>query len=494
MAFSRMLMGCTAPLALAGCAAGGLTNTAPVTPGQAAPISVTERQQGSEARTGILNEYNGAYTRGPTGYVTNVARRIAVQSGLSSDPGAFTVTVLDSSVDNAFATPGGYVYVTRGLLALMNDEAELAAVLGHEVGHVAARHSQKRQAAAQRNSIFGALGQVLAGAVLGDSGFGQLLGRAAGTGSQLATLGYSRSQESQADQLGVDYLNGAEYDTDALASMLTSLNSQQQLDQQISGDTRSVPAWASTHPQSGERIQAALAEARRIGGTEQPRNRDAYLSAIDGLLYGDNPDNGIIDGRDFLHPKLGIAFTIPQGAQMQNNAQAVTISGQNMQAQFGTGSYSGSLPNYIQQVLKSLGGSGATLSGGQVQRTTINGFPTAYAQTRASTQSGSVDVTIFAYEASKSRAYHFVVLTPAGQWLGTAQGMVQSFRKLSNADASKVKPRYVRIVTVKSGDTASSLAARMAFDDDQLQRFYVLNGIPQGATLHTGDKVKIVTY
>jgi len=494
MSFARILMGCAAPVALAGCAAGGLTGTAPVTPGQAAPISASERQQGSQARTGILNEYNGAYTKGPTSYVTRVGQRIATQSGLSSNPDAFTVTILDSPVDNAFATPGGYVYVTRGLLALMNDEAELAAVLGHEVAHVAARHSQKRQQAAQRNSIFGALGQVLAGAVLGDSGFGQLLGRAAGTGSQLATLGYSRSQESQADQLGVDYLKTAGYDTDALASMLTSLSDQQQLDQRISGNTRSVPAWASTHPESGQRVSAALAEAQQVGGTDQPRDRDAYLSAINGLLYGDDPDNGVIDGRDFLHPKLGIAFTIPQGAQMQNSAEAVTVSGQNMQAQFGMGQYSGDLANYVQKVLQSLGGDGANLPAAQIQRTTINGFPTAYTQTRANTQSGAVDVSVFAYEASNSRAYHFVVLTAAGQGLGAAQSMIQSFRKLSAAQAAKIKPKYVRIVTVKSGDTASSIAQRMAFDDYKLERFNVLNGIPDGATLRTGDKVKIVTY
>ena len=494
MKFARILTGCAAPIALAGCAAGGLTNTPPVTAGQAAPITSAERQQGTEARTSILNEYNGAYTKGPTAYVTRVAQRIATQSGLSSNPDAFTVTILDSPVDNAFATPGGYVYVTRGLLALMNDEAELAAVLGHEVGHVAARHSQKRQAAAQRNSIFGAIGQVVAGAIAGNSGLGQLLGQAAGTGSQLATLGYSRSQESQADQLGVDYLKTAGYDTDALASMLTSLNAQEQLQQQISGDTRSTPAWASTHPQSGQRIQAALAEARQVGGTEGERGRDAYLSAIDGLLYGDNPDNGIVEGRDFLHPKLGIAFTIPQGAQIQNSAQAVTIAGQNMKAQFGMGQYSGDLANHIQQVLQSLGGSGQTIQMPQVQRTTINGFPTAYAQTRASTQSGAVDVSVFAYQASGNRAYHFVVLTPAGQGLGAAQGMVQSFRKLTSADASRIKPKYVRVVTVKSGDTASSIAQRMAFDDYKLERFNVLNGIPQGATLRAGDKVKIVTY
>lgn len=492
MSVKRILSTTIAPLALASCA-GGLGSTPPVTPGQTAPISATERQQGAQGRTEILNEFGGEYAGRQENYAATVARRVAVQSGLSSDPKAFTVTLLDSPVDNAFATPGGYVYVTRGLMALMNDEAELAAVLGHEVGHVAARHSQTRQQAAQQNGLLGVLGQVLVGATLGNSGLGQLLAQGIGTGTQLATLKYSRSQESQADELGVDYLKGANYDTDALASMLADLAAQNALDQQISGNARTTPEWGSTHPDPASRVRAALAKAQALGGTDLPRNRDAYLSAIDGMLYGDDPKQGIIDARDFLHPTLKIAFTVPAGFTMQNGAQAVTIAGPNTQAQFGSGSYSGNLESYVGSVLRQLAGNNSAVPAGNVQRTTVHGIPAAYTQVRANSGQTPVDVTVFAYDLN-GKAYHFVVLTPAGQGLGAAQSMIESFRPLAASDASRIKAKYLRVVTVKSGDTPATIASRMAFDNYKLERFLVLNGLSPNATLRAGDKVKVVTY
>ncbi|MBA4047858.1 MAG: peptidase M48 Ste24p, partial [Sphingomonas sp.] len=130
------------------------------------PITPQERAQGTAANGGIVDQFGGAYTGRQNAYVEAIARKVAVRSGLSTDPNAFTVTVLDSPIDNAFAVPGGYVYVTRGLLALANDEAELAGVLGHEVGHVAARHSRKRESAATRNAILAMLGQMAVGAVI----------------------------------------------------------------------------------------------------------------------------------------------------------------------------------------------------------------------------------------------------------------------------------------------------------------------------------------
>ncbi len=156
-------------------------------------------------------------------YVISVGKNIAVQSGLGNARDDFKVALLNSSVNNAFAIPGGYVYVTRQLVGLMNNEAELAAVLGHEVGHVAARHSAKRQQTAQQNALLGVLGQVLSGVLFGNSALGQIGQEISSTVPQLATLKYSRSQELEADQLGIQYLNSAGYDPRAMASLLQSL-------------------------------------------------------------------------------------------------------------------------------------------------------------------------------------------------------------------------------------------------------------------------------
>ena len=163
------------------------------------PITAAEAQQGAEYHPQFIAEFGGEMTGPQARYVQQVGQNIAVQSGLATTPTAFDVTLLNSSVNNAFAVPGGYVYATRQLVTLMNNEAELAAVLGHEVGHVSARHSARRQAAAQRNQLLGLLGAVIGGAVLGSPDLANLSLQ----GSQLLTLRYSRGQELEADQLGV---------------------------------------------------------------------------------------------------------------------------------------------------------------------------------------------------------------------------------------------------------------------------------------------------
>lgn len=494
--FRKLLMATAAPLALTACAGGlgGFGGAPAVEAGAAAPISQSERQQGQQLDPQITAEFGGPYSGAQAGYAAQVGQRIAVESGLSASPEAFDVTLLNSPVNNAFAIPGGYVYVTRQLMALMNNEAELAAVLGHEVGHVAARHSQQRQSVAQRNAIIGVLGQVLAGAVAGDSQIGQILGQGIGTGAHLATLGYSRSQETQSDDLAIAYLVDAGYDPNALATMLASLAAQNQLDQIIrTGEARSIPEWSSTHPDPASRIQRAQSMAAQTGATGIT-NRDGYLSAIDGMLYGDDPAQGVIDGRDFLYPSARFAFTIPQGFTMQNGTQAVSISGPNAKAQFSTGQYSGNLDSYVGSVIRALGGQGQTAPQTTIRKTRVNGIDTAYTQFTATSNQSRVDVTVFAYALSGNQAFHFVTLSPAGQGLGAMEPMVQSFRRMTANEAAAVKPRYVRVVTVRSGDTVNGLAQRMAFDDYKVERFTVLNGLSQNATLRAGQKVKIVTY
>ena len=464
---------------------------------QTSSISANDKATGAKANPQLLAEYGGAFSGPQAAYVTRVGRRIAVQSGLSNSQSDFTITLLNSPVNNAFAIPGGYVYVTRQLTGLMNDEAELASVLGHEVGHVAARHSQKRESRSRRNSILGTLGQVLVGAVAGDSGLGQLLSRGVGTGAQLATLRYSRSQEIQADDLGIRYLAGAGYDPLAASTMLASLQAQTNLDAQTRGQAeRGTPAWASTHPDPGARVANARAVAAKVGGPTtsgaRVRNRDAFLVAIDGLLYGDDPSQGVIEGERFIHPDLRIAFTAPQGFALSNGTQAVTVSGTGGQAQFAGGAIgTGGLPAYIDTVFRGIGATG-TVAQDAVRATTINGFAANIVSTTAQTQSGSADVTVVAYQASPTAAYHFVTITPAGQGLGPFSGMVQSMTRLTAAQAAAVKPRRIQVVTVGARDTIDSLARRMAYTNLQRERFLVLNAMGAGDRLVVGSRVKLV--
>ena len=422
-------------------------------------------------------------------YVVSVGKNIAVQSGLGGAREDFTVTLLNSSVNNAFAIPGGYVYVTRQLTGLMNNEGELAAVLGHEVGHVAARHSAKRQQTAQQNQIFGVLGQILSGVLLGDSALGRIGQQISSTVPQLATLRYSRGQELEADELGIQYLSTAGYDTRSMATLLSSLAAQNSLDAQLQGRDARMPEWASTHPDPASRVQTALQKAGADAAGVV--NRDTFLNRIDGIMYGDDPKQGVIEGSSFIHPEFRLRFTAPDGYYMVNGAAAVSINGQTGKAQLSTARYSGNLDSYIRQVFQALGGSEQTLAPQSMERTTVNGIPAAYGMARVNNGQQEVDVVVYAYEFANDRAFHFAAIAPAGQ-ANVFNPMFASMRRISTAEANAVTPRRIDVVTVRSGDTVSSLAARMGYDDAREARFRVLNGLSSSDGLRAGDKVKLV--
>lgn len=455
---------------------------------QAQSISATDKRTGAEAHPQLVQQFGGAMKGPAADYVTRVGRKIAVQSGLSNSERDFTVTLLDSSVNNAFAIPGGYVYVTRGLLALMNDEAELASVLGHEVGHVAARHGAKRQQTATITQVLAGI----VGAVAGNSGVGSLVGKGAGVGADLITKGFSRTQEYQADDLGVRYLARAGYDPLASADMLDLLGDQQSLEARVSGKSNALPTWASTHPNSADRVKRAQGKARESGAAGRgARNRDALLDAVDGMVWGDDPAKGFADGREFKLPAQRLAFSVPQGFTVNNADDAVTISGSGAQASFTGGRIgSGGLDDYIGQVFDGMGAKGQR---GEFRGGKANGIDFRYAFTSANSNAGQLDVGVFAYRPdNSSTAYHFVTLARSGQGIGPFQPLVESMRRMSAAEASGVRPLKVRVLKVKTGETADTFARMMAFSDAQLDRFLVLNGMERGETLRPGQRVKVI--
>ena len=243
-------------------------------------ISASDKATGAQANPQLTAEYGGAYTGPQAAYVTRVGQRVAVESGLSNARGDFIVTLLNSPVENAFAIPGGYIYVTRQLLALMNSEAELASVLGHEVGHVAARHSAKRNTRAQIGGIAAAIAGQLTGSSLASRGVGAV--------SQLYTLGFSRQQEYEADGFGVRYMTAAGYTPYAAADILEQLNDEVALGGTISGKQTKQPGFLSTHPNGPDRVARArkLAEATNKPDTTD-RQDAAFLRMLDGLPYDD---------------------------------------------------------------------------------------------------------------------------------------------------------------------------------------------------------------
>lgn len=460
------------------------------------PFSEKEKAAGAKYHPEIMKEFGNAYESPQTAYVVKVGKKIALQSGLASSENDFTVTFLNSPVNNAFAIEGGYVYITRQLAALCNSEAEMAGVLGHEVGHTSARHSKKRQ---QRSTIAGILGAIgtIGGAVLGDNGglagaLGGLAKEYSGTLAQLFTLSYSRSQEEEADDLGIQYLSKAGYDPSALSDMLRSLALQTSVDGKAAGHLGGpVPEWASTHPDPAKRVVRAATNAKKYPAATF-RNADGHLKAIDGMLYDDDPKEGVIDGLEFIHPGLKLKFSAPTGFGLANSTQAVSINGSGGQALFRQQAYSGNKQAYIDEAFKAVVGKDQAITASAITETTVNGIPAFTSTADVTTQNGVVRLTVYAYEFASDQVYHFVTMAPANTAPFTA--MYQSVTRITQKEADAVKPRRLHVVTVGKSDTVASLAGRMAYKNYQSDRFLALNGMTDASLLKAGQKVKIVTY
>jgi predicted Zn-dependent protease len=434
----------------------------------------------------VVRELGGAETGPRAAYVESIGRRVAGYSGVANPGQALHFTTLNSAVENAFSVPGGYVYVTRQLMTLMDDESQLAFALGHEVGHIAANHAHIREQYAER-SPFGWMGQII-GAIFGDT---SVLRRAT-----LDLLSFSREQEYQADRLGMSYIAAAGYDPGGAPALLAALSRQSALQARVLGRTnRQTPEWASTHPLSENRMQRALQLASASGRLGRGvRNRDVFLNELEGIFVDDDPAQGVIDGPSFIHPDLRIQFRVPPGYLMSNGTFAVTVSGSAGKAQFSGGRYSGSLDNYILAVFEQLTGGQMQLAIPQPQHTVINGMPAAFTTARVNTSSGLVDASVVAYQWDPQRVYHFVMLTSGGSGIGSFTPMVNSLRKITPAEAAAIRPRVIHVVTVGPGDTPQSLAGRMAYRDFKLDRFLALNGLAPGASLAPGQKVKLIVY
>lgn len=489
---ARTILAVGTAFVLAAAPQGGVTAQSQT--GSAMAITAKEKQQGTEYHPQLVAEFGGAMTGPQALYVEGVGKKIALQSGMSRNSNDFTVTLLNSSVDNAFATTGGYIYTTRQLVTLMNNEAELAGVLGHENGHGAARHSAKRQSTATRNQVIGVLGALLSGALLGNSQIGQLLQQGFLQGSQILTLKYSRGQENEADKLGVEYLRRAGYDPRAMSTVLQSLANQNALSGRLLGaSSERVPEWASTHPDPAQRVSTTLALAG--SSAKGVTNRDIFLNRINGLTYGDDPKQGIVEGRKFIHPIEKFAFEAPSAFYLLNGTRAVAISGQSGKGQLTTAPYSGDLDAYVRSVFTALGTQNkTTITPGSISRTTVNGLPTAYSTVRvAQGNNAAIDVTVFAYQFDTARAFHFMTITQAGS-TKVFEPMFASMRRISTAEAAAVKPRKLLVVTARKGDTVQTLANRMAYTDAPLDRFLVLNGLRADSRIVAGQRVKLVTY
>ncbi|WP_020590726.1 M48 family metalloprotease [Kiloniella laminariae] len=445
-----------------------------------------EQQVGREQHSKILAEFGGAYDEDPalTSYISSVGNFLAKTSETPNQQ--FTFTVLDSPIVNAFALPGGYVYTTRGLLALANDEAEVAGVLAHEIGHVTAKHSAERYGSTVAASVLAAGLGILTGS-------GEVA-QAASSAGALAVQGFSRDQEFEADLLGVRYLSRGQFDPNGMGNFLTQLQASGRLDAKIAGDPDRADQFniMQTHPRTSDRIERAIQQAGATSVKNPIIGRDVYLGKIDGILYGDSPAQGYIRGQQFSHPDLELTFTAPEGFRLINGTSQVAAVKDSSVIIFdgAKGKVSGSLKNYMTAVWAK----NISLDG--VENITINGMEAATGQARVQGKNGPRDIRLVAIRFEADKVYRLTFITDPEQTAALSEDFrrtTYSFNRLSKAEAAKLKPYRLRIHTVRSGDTVHSLAKKMPFTDYPLERFLVLNGLNEQSPLATGQKVKLIT-
>ena len=448
-------------------------------------ISEEERAFGAEQHPRLLAEFGGAYVAPEAEYVARVGARIAAAAGMD---GQCLFTLVNSDVVNAFAVPGCYIYVTRGMVAIVGSEAELASVLGHELGHIVGAHSQRQQ----RRSVFRRVGVALVGLTGSER-----LARLAGQAAQYFTLRYSRNQEYESDDLGLQYLQAAGYDPYAEGEMLARLAANERFIAETAGrdEARSIPEWASSHPLTANRIRRATQGARETGLADDqlPENEAAYLAQVDGLLYGDDPQQGFVLGRRFAHPVMGITFEAPPGFTLTNSPRAVLLNGPGgTRGEFGGGPMpAGGVVRYAELLATALVGQAAGDVAG-VERGVVNGLSSVVVSMRIQAEGGVVPLTIAAYDAGNGQAYHFVLLSPPGRPAPEAAGaLIGSFRLLGAAEAARLRPRVIRTATARPGDTAASLSALMA-DPNPRALFRLLNGLEPDTPIRPGERVKLV--
>ncbi|MDZ7627280.1 MAG: M48 family metalloprotease [Parvularculaceae bacterium] len=474
--FRKMLLAAAAAL-IASCSSTG------------GPLGLSREQEkaiGEQQHPQIVAQFGGEIANPQIkAYVDGIAQRLIAAGDQPTVP--IVVTTLDSPVVNAFALPG-HVYITRGLLSLANSEAELAGVLGHELGHVYARHTAER---VSRSNVTG-IGAVIVGVLTGSQQGAQLASQL----GQLYLLKYSRGQEYESDLIGVRLLAKAGYDPTASADFLDTLGRWSALEARIAGQQAAPPEFLSTHPNSADRVKRAAAEAQVVtaaGAVSAERSRAAYMRMIDGMLYGDDPvKQGFIRGNEFIHPELRFAFSVPQEFKLANTSSAVVARSQSGgQMQFTIANSSEAPTALIDGPLsKALGVSLAPSRAVQ-----INGRSAAVGTARAQTQSGAVDVQAYVIRWEGSANYVFLWVTPANdtQRLQRAINDSVSSARIIDPRTLQVPPtERIRVATVKASDTAASLSQRTTFPNAREDRFIVLNGLAGASDLRAGEQVKLV--
>jgi predicted Zn-dependent protease len=465
---------------LAGCQfAGGVPErvepVAVVAP-RSAP-SAAEEAIGARENPRVVAEYGGIYS--DAAVEKAVARVVSRLVAASDDPSRrYKITILNSPVANAFALPGGYLYVTRGLIALTSESSELAAVLSHEIAHVLLNHALERAHQVEQADIV----ERVADEVISDPNASQ----SSRADSRLTLATFSRGQEIEADKVGIRIAGQAGFDPFAASRFLGKLEAYAAFRSAI-GRRDDAAGFLASHPATRERRELAVVVARQFGAPGVGERSDgSYEQALDGMVFGDDPSEGFVRGHEFLHPRLAIAFRVPENFRLENTKEAVlAAAGENTAMRFdgvtvdtdtAPGAYLSS--GWINGLVE-----------GSVKDTSINDLAAATAQATAGEwvfRIGAVRIGSSMYRLIFADRNNGTAIDQA-----LAQTL-QSFRRLSAAELARLNPLRIDVLTVGEADSIDALAGKMEGTERKLELFRLLNGISPGDVLVAGQTIKIV--
>ncbi len=495
--FPRWLISTIAAAALLGC---GTKTVNPVTGQQERSVmsEADEVREGAKAHQEVLSEYGALKNDRVQNYVNDIGQRLAKLSHRSQLK--WTFTVLDSPEINAFALPGGYVYITRGIMAYLDSEADLAGVVGHEIGHVTARHGAQRATRQQDAAIGVLLGSVL-GAVLdakGGGGIGQQIGQATQAAAAGNIARYGREQELQADGLGAEYLSRVNYDPRNMIDVIRVLKDQERFAAEVARvEGRPAPqggnSWLASHPSNDQRLESIgkIAAQYQANKNYVDEGRMRYLQVLDGMPFGESPEQGLTRGRNFYHTSLNFAVTAPAGWRILNEAAQLNIVSPAGDAalvvQLAPPNAGRSHDEVIRNVVKPVSG--------RSERYTLNGLAATHFTGAVQVQGGQRAVELTVATGAAGQNYLMVYSAKDATVLQRNRAALKeaesSFRGMSAQDASAAKPWVLRSVALPRGGFAD-LARTAPMSTLPEQQLRLINGVYSTGVVQPGALVKMV--
>ncbi|MFB3885639.1 MAG: M48 family metalloprotease [Thermodesulfobacteriota bacterium] len=435
---------------------------------------------GRETDGQVIKEYGIYEDPQLTAYLNDLCQRIG---RISHRPNlAYHFKVVDVSVVNAFAVPGGYVYFTRGILASLNSEAELAGVMGHEIGHITARHSASQYSKTQLAQLGLGVGMIFADKVPGLSELAQL-------GVGMLFLSFSRDHERQADDLGVEYASRLGYDASQMAGFFETLERMNP-----NPDQSGLPAWFSTHPNPEDRMKAVRGRSRewqdRLGRRNLLLNRDEYLSHIDGLVFGEDPRQGYVDEHVFYHPDLRFQFPVPANWKVNNTPSNVQMVSSGQDAVILFTMLKGTSPHEAAKTFASKN-KARIIGSDPIQ---INGLASERLLSEVQTQKGVVRVLSYFIQRRKE-IFVFHGLTSPGffqKYQSLFDGTMRNFRELSDPRRINVKPDRIRIRVAGTSDRLENILRSFGVPDERLAEVALLNGKHLNDSILSNTMLKVV--